>query len=82
MQNKLKPRTRHEGPEEGTDSYTLSLTSPLDGVGGQRHAPAALPAEERPGTNSIWGWVSSRAGLDEKRKSHPHRVSILGTSNL
>jgi hypothetical protein len=24
-------------------SYTLSLTSALDGVGGQRHAPAALP---------------------------------------
>jgi len=24
-------------------SFTLSLTSALDGVGGQRHAPAALP---------------------------------------
>ena len=24
-------------------SYTLPLTSALDGVGGQRHAPAALP---------------------------------------
>jgi len=24
-------------------SITLSLTSALDGVGGQRHAPAALP---------------------------------------
>jgi hypothetical protein len=24
---------------------TLSLTSPLDGVGGQRHAPDALPRE-------------------------------------
>ena len=24
-------------------SYTLSLTSALDGVGGQRHAPADLP---------------------------------------
>jgi hypothetical protein len=24
-------------------TYTLSLTSALDGVGGQRHAPIALP---------------------------------------
>jgi hypothetical protein len=27
-------------------SFTLSLTSALDGVGGQRHAPAALPSGE------------------------------------
>jgi hypothetical protein len=27
-------------------SYTLSLTSALDGVGGQHHAPAALPPEK------------------------------------
>jgi hypothetical protein len=32
------PRTRHEGPEgEYGYSSTLSLTSALDGVGGQRH---------------------------------------------
>jgi len=38
----------HEGPE-GEERYTstLSLTSALDGVDGQRHAPAAL----LPGTN-------------------------------
>jgi hypothetical protein len=36
--------TCHEGPEEEHRcSSTLSLTSALDGVGGQRHAPAALP---------------------------------------
>jgi len=37
-------RTGHEGPK-GEQRYnsTLSLTSALDGVGGQRHAPAALP---------------------------------------
>ena len=41
---KVHPRTGHEGPE-GQKKYssTLSLTSVLDGVGGQRHAPAALP---------------------------------------
>ena len=38
------PRTGHEGPDgEKRYSSTLSLTSALDGVGGQRHAPAALP---------------------------------------
>ena len=37
-------RTDHEGPErEKRYSSTVSLTSALDGVGGQRHAPAALP---------------------------------------
>jgi hypothetical protein len=39
----VHPRTGHEGPEgEQRYSSTLSLTSVLDGVGGQRHAPAAL----------------------------------------
>jgi hypothetical protein len=38
---KVHPRTDHEGPE-GEYSTTLSLTSTLDGVGGQHHAPAAL----------------------------------------
>jgi hypothetical protein len=37
------PRKGHEGPEgEYRYSSTLSLTSALDGVGGQRHAPADL----------------------------------------
>ena len=37
-------RSGHEGPEgEKMYSCTLSATSVLDGVGGQRHAPAALP---------------------------------------
>jgi len=41
------PIIRHEGPEvEQRYSFTLSLTSALDGVGGQRHALAALPPEK------------------------------------
>jgi hypothetical protein len=31
------------------------------GVGGQRHAPAALPPGKRPGTHCIGGWVGPRA---------------------
>jgi len=41
---KAHPRTDHEAPdEESMYSYTLSLTSAVGVVGGQRHAPAALP---------------------------------------
>jgi hypothetical protein len=39
---KVLPRTGREDPEgEKRYTATLSLTSALDGVGGQRHAPAA-----------------------------------------
>ena len=44
MQSSVHIITGHESPEgEYRYSSTLSLTSALDGVGGQRHAPAALP---------------------------------------
>jgi hypothetical protein len=33
-------------------------------MGGQLHAPAALPPGKRPGTHCIGGWVGSMAGLD------------------
>jgi hypothetical protein len=39
-------------------------------VGGQRHASAALPPGNRPGTNCIGGWVGTRAVLDGCGKSH------------
>jgi len=44
---KVHPITGHEGPE-GQQRYssTLSLTSALVGVDGQRHTPAALPPEK------------------------------------
>jgi len=39
-----QPRTGHEGPVgDYMYSVTPSLTSALDGVGGQRHSPAGLP---------------------------------------
>jgi len=64
--------TGHEGPEvQYRYSSTISLTSALDGVGGQRHVPAALP----PGktwSHCVGGWVGPRAGLDGYGKSrHP-----------
>jgi hypothetical protein len=39
-------------------SYTLSLTKVLGGVGGQRHAPAALLPAKKPGIHFIGdGWA-------------------------
>jgi hypothetical protein len=50
-------------------------------VGGQLHAPAALPPGKRPGTHGIGGCVGPRAGLDGGEKSRPHRDSIPGPSS-
>ena len=43
----------------------------MGGVGCQRHALAALPPGNRPGTLCIGGWVGHRAGLDGCGKSRP-----------
>jgi hypothetical protein len=49
---KVHPRTVREGPEgEKRYSSDLSLTSALDVVGGQRHAPVALTPGKRPDTH-------------------------------
>jgi len=78
---KVHPKTGHEGAvgEQGY-SCTLSLTSSLETVGGQRHAPVALPWE-RPGTHCTGGWVRTTAGLEGCGKSRPHQDSIPGTSS-
>ena len=44
-------------------SSTFSLTSAVDGVGGQCHAPCALP-RKIPSTHCTGLWVGPRAGLD------------------
>jgi hypothetical protein len=51
------------------------------GVGGKRHARAALP-RERPYTLCIGGSVGPRAGLDGREKSRKNRDSIQGPSSL
>ena len=47
------------------------MTTALEGVRGQRHAPAALYLRERPGTHCTGGWKGPRAGLDRCGKSRP-----------
>jgi len=49
-------------------------------VGGQRHAPAALP-RERPGTHCIGGWVGPKAVLTGAENLAPHCDSIPGSSS-
>jgi hypothetical protein len=59
---------------------TLSLTSALFGMGGQRHAPAALsPGKTR--YRCIGGWVGKTAGLDGCGIFRLYRVSIPGPSS-
>jgi hypothetical protein len=68
----VQPKTGHEGPEgEWRYSSTFSLTSALDGVGGQRHAPCALHPGKRPGTQCVGGWVDLMADQLGCGKSRP-----------
>ena len=48
------------------------------GVGGQRHAQAALPPGKRTGTHCTRGWVSPWAGLDRCGKFRRYQDSIPG----
>jgi hypothetical protein len=63
--------------QNGSICIVLLLTSALDGVDGQRHAPAALPTGKRRGTQCKGGW----AGLDGCGKSRSLRDSIHGPSS-
>ena len=74
-------RTCHES-KQGEQRYgsTLSVTSALDGVGGQRHAPAALPL------GKTWYPLYRRLGKSQGRcgrvrKIRPHQDSIPGPSS-
>ena len=62
-------------------SFTLSLTSAIDGLGGQRHAPAVLP----PGKDPVrivkeGGWAPSSVWTVSEILT-PHRYSNPGPSN-
>ena len=65
---KVRSRTGHEGPEkEYRYSSTLSLTSALDGVGGQHHASAALaPRKTRYPLYRRLGGLRGRSGRVRK----------------
>jgi hypothetical protein len=53
-------------------SFYSVLTSALDGLSGQRHAPAKIyPLERTPGTHCTGRWVGLRAGLDTEVRGKP-----------
>jgi hypothetical protein len=60
--------------------FTLSLTSALDGVDGQRDALADLSSGKRFDNYWAGGLVSPRVGLDGCGKSRSHQDSIRGPS--
>jgi hypothetical protein len=69
--------------ERKFSSYSFA-TSALDGVSGQRHAPAVLyslcPQERIISTHCTGGWVGLRAGLDtETRGKIRIQISPLRT---
>jgi len=78
----LHHRTGHEGTEVKLRHNTiLSLTSALDGVGDQHHAPANLPPG-RAGSHCIGDWIGTRAGPDGCGKSpHPPPPTGIKISN-
>ena len=47
------------------------MTTALEGVRGQRHAPATFYPRKRPGTHCTGGWVGPRSGVDGRGKSRP-----------
>ena len=61
-------RTAHRGSRGIALPF---MTTALEEVRGQRHAPAALYLRERPHTYCTEGWVGPRAGLDRCGKSRP-----------
>jgi hypothetical protein len=91
--NQSSPATRHRGAwgERRYSSYSF-MTSALDGVSGQLHAPAALcPRERTPSTHCTGGWVGLRAGLDTEvrgkilcpcRESNPDRPVVQSVIRL
>jgi hypothetical protein len=82
LTRKAQYTTGYEGPK-GKQRYssTLSLTSTLDGVAGQRHDPAAVTEGKRLGTHFREGCVGHRVLLDGWRKYRTRRNSIFGLAS-
>jgi len=76
------PRTDNEDPEgEYRYSSTLSLNSTLDGMGGQRHAPAALTSGKIRYPFCRRGCAPGQVWTLEENLAL-HRDSIPGPSSL
>jgi hypothetical protein len=69
----------HWGEEKVQLSSLFNLGA-RQGVGGQRHDPAALPPEKRPGTHCTGSWVALGVGLDGFENSRLQRGFEHGTT--
>jgi hypothetical protein len=79
---KFYPRTGHESPDgKYRCSPTLSLTSGLDGAGGECYALAALTLGKRQANNCTGGCVGLRDRLDGRWKSRPSWYWVCRPSN-
>jgi hypothetical protein len=84
METEVRLEQTMKAQRRSNYTYTLSLTSVLDGEGGQRHVPAALPLARGPGRSvqedarapgSVW------TGAEYLASPH-HQNSIPGPSIL
>jgi hypothetical protein len=58
------------------------MTTALEGVRGQRHAPAAVYSRESPGTHYTGGQLDPRFGLDRQGKFRPQREFFIINQKL
>jgi hypothetical protein len=76
-------RCKHAGAKLEWYSSNSFLSSSLDGVSSQRHAPAALYHQQRiPVTHWIGGWVGLRAGLDTEATAGLHNLKVHVGQNV
>ena len=64
------------GSRDIAQPFFLTLT--LDGMVGERDAPATLTPEKGPGTHRTGGWLGPRVGLDWNEIFRPHHISKSG----
>ena len=76
----LEQTTKVQRWSRGIALFFLNLDARW-GVGGQFHAPAALPQGKRHCTHCIGGWVGPSTNLNGCGKSRPHWDSIHGPSS-
>jgi hypothetical protein len=89
MSTKLKLKLFHYTPrrrlgERRINSYSFS-TSAIDGVSGQRHAPAALYPWGKESRYPLYrSWVGPRSGLDTEvgGKSTEHETRSLSSEGI
>jgi len=83
VKGKVHHRKGQKGPQ-GEERYSsnLSLTSSLNRVRGQRHAPAVLYPRERHGTHCTGSGVGPRAGLVVQNQRYKHEGLVVDLKGL